>query len=157
VEDELLLLLLLLLELLDFDWLFLLVGDFRLRLEGEELVAFLRLEEEVLLRLLVFVSMEEDGARFLVRLVLVLVLVVTMVRVGVELVLVLSLVLLLLLEEGARLTTLAMILSPFACMALIGTRAADVEAVDSTVTGPACEASVLADRIRLLTPLDFTD
>jgi len=155
VEDELLLLLLLLLELLDFDWLFLLVGDFRLRLEGEELVAFLRLEEEVLLRLLVFVSMEEDGARFLVRLVLVLVLVVTMVRVGVELVLVLSLVLLL--EEGARLTTLAMILSPFACMALIGTRAADVEAVDSTVTGPACEASVLADRIRLLTPLDFTD
>lgn len=155
MEDELLLLLLLLLELLDFDWLFLLVGDFRLRLEGEELVAFLRLEEEVLLRLLVFVSMEEDGARFLVRLVLVLVLVVTMVRVGVELVLVLSLVLLL--EEGARLTTLAMILSPFACMALIGTRAADVEAVDSTVTGPACEASVLADRIRLLTPLDFTD
>lgn len=155
MEDELLLLLLLLLELLDFDWLFLLVGDFRLRLEGEELVAFLRLEEEVLLRLLVFVSMEEDGARFLVRLVLVLVLVVTMVRVGVELVLVLSLVLLL--EEGARLTTLAMILSPFACMALIGTRAADVEAVDSTVIGPACEASVLADRIRLLTPLDFTD
>jgi len=65
-------------------------------------------------------------------------------------------VLVLVLEEGARLTTLAIILSPFACMALIGAVIVDKEGVDSA-TGPACDVMFLADRIRLLAPLDPTD